>query len=707
MRSSLAILIVILAVACGNNAGQEWDPCSKTSDCAGDLVCKEGVCTKPTARTSCLIDAQCPAGLKCLGGICSDGSEPQSECDADKPCPEGYACVKGSCVKGSPPEDECAEDEECDGGKVCEEGKCVEPAAPECTTDEECAPGTCDTEAGVCVGPSCESDEDCEEGTCDVEAGVCVVPEPECDEDGDCESGLCDTGAGLCIDEPTDCGEDAECNDDDECTADTCQGGKCKHVHVVTETCCLESADCVPSDACHNASCKDFHCVQAPAKDCCLEDAECDDGNPMTDDSCVENSCVNVGKACTFDADCDDENPCTIDSCKSQHCENVKTANPLCCVADEDCNDENPDTKDVCIDNECQFKTENCLHDTDCADSNPCTTEKCNQGICEYDPVKEAQCKCEADGDCVGKGNTCLLVQVGPLSLDTFCGPPVGTKLAGEQCKEDDDCKSGFCAQFEDGTICLGFCKTDMDCKGGTICGTVNINLTDDIVESFPACVIPPSECHGDKMCPDGESCMPALGDVPNTIEGLCAPTVGSKTAGSICSDDDECQSGICFNLFEKGINICWSTCETDADCLPGLYCYENLVYFIFDQDTPDKADDKYFALKSCALDIGSFNPCWADSDCPNNEFCNWYTDQTLTALEPHCISPKGNTGAGGSCTADSQCKSNTCAGSPPFFCLGLCKGNGDCNGGATCQQYDDFEINEKGDTVTVHLCLP
>lgn len=56
---------------------------------------------------------------------------------------------------------------ECDGGVEC--------VLPECTSDEDCAHGTCEDSA--CVPHECTSDEDCETGTC--QENACILG-PDC-----------------------------------------------------------------------------------------------------------------------------------------------------------------------------------------------------------------------------------------------------------------------------------------------------------------------------------------------------------------------------------------------------------------------------------------------------------------------------------------------------------------------------------------------
>lgn len=703
----LFFLLAVTLGACGTEGSPEWGPCTTSGDCSGDLVCKEGVCLKPEQQVSCLVDAQCPEGLLCLDGVCSDGNEPPPECSDSNPCGKGFSCVKGHCVDNGGT-DLCSVDGDCQEGEQCQEGECVEDAAPDCIADEDCESGNCDVDLGVCLGATCDEDGDCPDGSCDLDTNTCTIPEPGCTADEDCQSGLCDTGTGECIEDAVDCGTDEDCEDEDPCTADSCKDGKCKNVHIVTEGCCLTADDCPAAGPCEESLCTDFACVQEPTENCCSDAAECDDGNPMTTDLCEEGVCANPGIDCVFDADCDDADPCTIDTCPANHeCANAETADPLCCTTDADCHDDDPETKDVCIDFQCQFKSETCVQDIDCVDSNPCTNEKCVQGTCLIEVITEPQCACKSDGDCIGKGNTCVIEQTGPTSLGLFCSEPVGSKLAGENCSEDSECRSGLCAKLNDGEICFGGCKSDMDCKGSTTCGVIGFDLGGGKSFEADACVIPAPGCTGDSSCAGGNVCLPGQNpDVPNTIIGFCGPAMGSKTGGSICSNDLDCQTGTCFELFEKNIDICWSKCSSDNDCLPGLYCYANLIYFGFDQGTPEESDDKFDSPGTCAPFLGSFQSCWADSACPGNEFCFWYSNKTWTALEPRCISSKGNVGAGGNCSSDAQCKSNVCL-TPAGICMGLCKANPDCSGVTTCQAYDQFEFNPLGDVATVYLCLP
>jgi len=326
-------------------------------------------------------------------------------------------------------------------------------------------------------------------------------------------------------------------------------------------------------------------------------------------------------------------------------------------------------------------------------------------------------CHCTTDLDCLGKGGTCGLFQISFDNVTTLCRNPVGPNLAGEPCQQHVDCMTGYCLEFDDGDICFGGCKSNLDCKGVSECGEVNFQLPGDFVVSIPTCVHPADECFGDKDCPGDDVCLPVLNpDVPGTLMTACINKQGAKAAGADCTGDGECASGVCFNLFEKGPNknICWSSCKQDVDCANGLACYYNLIYFIFDQGTGDTTDDTYWGMPGCAPYLGSYQLCQGDSDCPATEYCHTYNNQTVTDLEPKCITSTGNLQAGANCSSNSECKSNWCHNfGISQACIGLCKGNDECFGETTCQQTD-MTINNKGDeneandvVVDVLLCVP
>ena len=129
-----------------------------------------------------------------------------------------------------------------------------------------------------------------------------------------CSGGICFLG---------ECEADEECDDQNACTADSCDvGGTC--VNAPLPECCLVDADCVPAEDCQKGTCANNSCKFEAMEDCCTEDGECEDQDACTTDSCNANSCVHtpVLQCCQSDEECDDSEACTTDSCVDNSCLN-------------------------------------------------------------------------------------------------------------------------------------------------------------------------------------------------------------------------------------------------------------------------------------------------------------------------------------------------------------------------------------------------
>jgi hypothetical protein len=306
-------------------------------------------------------------------------------------------------------------------------------------------------------------------------------------------------------------------------------------------------------------------------------------------------------------------------------------------------------------------------------------------------------------------------------SVETFCSGPEGMLVGGQPCTLDEECFSGFCMGLEENdSLCFHGCHQDNECTAGQICSNVVFAQGQPNEKSIPACLPAPDFCGGDQDCPEDQICLPAQDpNAPNTLTGICLPPqgAGAKTAGQFCTDDAECESEICNAFPGVAQKICWSMCADISDCAPGLKCYPNLIHFVFDQGTDTPLDDKFWATGSCTPDLGSFNNCTGDSNCPGGEFCYHAHNQTNTELEPRCLKTwtSGASKGGETCMNDVQCFSGVCLqGTPTGICLALCAGNQDCYGGTSCEPFDGFVLDnmgtdDEGDDVvdTWNICLP
>ena len=209
--------------------GDVGETCLGDADCADGLRCVSGTCTTP-----CTTDADCPPPSICSGSTCHNPtSSGPSHQDELTPCGNHFDCLSGGfdlsnlgiCVPagdGSYCRQVCQQDAECFGCLSCQLGAqvaffgdvygciptdgCAE-AGELCTGDAECATGTC-------------LDQGC------VEACTVLGDDP-CPDDEACARFDDTTLEGICA--PKGALEDeSECTRDDLCASLMCIGGVCK-----------------------------------------------------------------------------------------------------------------------------------------------------------------------------------------------------------------------------------------------------------------------------------------------------------------------------------------------------------------------------------------------------------------------------------------------------------------------------------------------
>jgi hypothetical protein len=248
--------------------------------------------------------------------------------------------------------------------------------------------------------------------------------------------------------QPSSCDE-LDCDDQNECTEDSCENGKCSHAPLAAT--CSDDGDACTDDVCSGALCT--HPSNASCT--CAGPADCDDKNPCTDDACGPHkvcaytnnqaACPDDGNVCTSDVcsagacthpdngtcecmaagDCDDQNPCTDDTCSAAgKCEHAN--NTAACTDDgTSC------TNDVCADGLCTHadnKTCECLTPAACDDENPCTDDSCSgQGKCVHTnntapcASDDNQCTCDicSAGACTHPSVE-MCITATALVLDSF-----------------------------------------------------------------------------------------------------------------------------------------------------------------------------------------------------------------------------------------------------------------------------------------------
>jgi hypothetical protein len=203
-KDSIALSISVLAAL---SAGCDsyvlpsalGDQCELNSDCDAPLVCRLGYC-----RRECSTSRDCAVGLDCIWddqrhGACQLTTE--TACVRNSDCPSGLVCTMGECtnVCGCPPGEPCRD---CPPGASCVTNpdstrSCFDPAMRTCVWDSDC-PATEDS--FVCAFDQrcrveCTTDADCRFGA------RCTLMRFE-------EPGGCVLGR-FCVDDPPDAGTPA------------------------------------------------------------------------------------------------------------------------------------------------------------------------------------------------------------------------------------------------------------------------------------------------------------------------------------------------------------------------------------------------------------------------------------------------------------------------------------------------------------------
>lgn len=353
--------------ACKFTAAPDLTPCDDGLLCTTADVCAAGSCAgkpkncndgNPCTQDSCIPSTgcsfslqgeipcndgdECTAGDLCVGGECigqlMDVFAPLSAkgCNDGDPCTMDTCDPSSGCVSKLLNGATCDDGDPCTAKEQCQNGKCVASQYQcECKVDADCASKE---DGNLCNGslvcgkiaqiPACvvatqtvvqcdkTGDSACAAAACVPTTGKCVMS-PAIDgaacSDGDactagdgCKSGKCSPGKLI------------DCDDDNSCTADSCDPGKgCGHTGLTGGACDADGSVCTQGDACLAGT-----CVKGKA-------LACDDGNACTTDGCdAAKGCVTASAA--NGTPCDDANACTgSDICTAGKCGGAITCKVL------------------------------------------------------------------------------------------------------------------------------------------------------------------------------------------------------------------------------------------------------------------------------------------------------------------------------------------------------------------------------------------
>ena len=656
-----------------NNA----DPCDDGDACTVDDMCAAGECLAGPIM-DCQDDNQCTDDY-CLDGVCQHDPSDGLPCDDGNLCTQQDVCEQASCGGSSV---------NCDDGNLCTDDECQPDQgclnqfnnapcndANQCTDADTCVLGECQGGPPVL----CDDENGCTADSCDSLQGCVYAPlTGESCHDGDactlvdaCVDGKC-VGTGAVL-----------CDDGEQCTGDSCDPETGCVFELLTGDACNDGNSCTDAD-----SCSEGHCVGTPTV--------CDDNDVCTENLCDPTSgCVYPGVADDLGVQCDDGNPCSLASqCIGGVCAGV--AFKVC------------DDQDLCTDDFCSEESGDCattFNTAPCDDSNPCTEDDtCTQGNClgggwmacdDADVCTDDSCQ-PAQGGCVFQPNSVAcddgdLCTVGDVCQDGQCVP--GNNDC--ECLENEDC-------IDDGNPCNGtlvcvdnVCLTDpatvvecddsadTDCKKAACDPSSGACALEDQPDATPCDDL--SICSADDQCLAGECVGAALDCSDDNVctQDLCDPLGGChyEDAAGACDDadpctvDDQCDDGVCAGSpFD---------CEDNNPCTNDQCVVVGGQAQCFYQNNDDPCDDGSVCTED---DICVAGACEGDIiTCDDDNLC---TDDSCDSADGCLFDP--NTLPCDDldlCTLSDVCGGGQCAGTPK-----------DCSDNNFCT--DDTCSSDSGDCV-------
>ncbi len=467
------------------------------------------------------------------------------------------------------------------------------------------------------------------------------------------------------------CSTNGDCNDDNACTDDFCDFGKCTHNNNLAA--CDDGQQCSVNDRCNNGV-----CVGETSMDC-------DDDNPCTEDSCDDTQgCVHLsnnaacddGDACTegehcadsqctggSQITCDDSNACTDDSCDSSSgC--VFTNNSLACDDGQACS-----TNDHCSNGVCVGDS-----DRDCDDNNICTEDRCDDALGCLHSYNMAPCDdgsaCTDDDKCdhgMCKGGSALDCDDGNVCTTDLCNEQSGCvhNNNSDPCSDGDACTAGD--SCEDGECQAGSTR---DCNDGQVC-------TDDSCDSALGCI------HNNNMaaCDDGNPCT----DGDHCAGGTCQP--GTSTFD--CDDDNDCTDDDCDPVQGCSHQFNTAACNDSDACTMNDVCASGSCQGIpLDADGDGAVADGCFGGDDCCDSGTEAVPgCTAASAAQINKGVFEGTSNAGS-----CADGIDNDCDGLLDAADPGCQ--VCSGDPDCDDGNVCNGSEICSGGQ-CQAGTTLNCND------------
>lgn len=530
------------------------------SACEGDGDCDSGLCNEGFCSDPCTEDADCGPGFACsdveitleeaTDTVLACVVLPEGQCRSDAGCDDPDLCVgrrrpdridfvcNGINDGGGRTGATCQDDSDCQRN-LCLDGSCRESCSTDgdCGADEVCRSATATVEQGtvqveVCQAPqACTAPDECEDGrTCvvrnvgddDVQT-LCLQPGDgdglgdACDEAADCANNLClnEWRAEVCS---------HPCADDEDCADGyTCETRALRGTEVSERTVCVppEPTTCVTNDDCD----RDQRCSVVVGRD---------------GDALVRICIDPVGPGDAGD-DCDDDADCDTGICLGEAC-TALCRDEADCADGQLCNALDIEVEEVGG----RFNLCRTLPDVACEHNAQCTD---GDRVCGHvrfeDPTQPYCIEPEPEGDPNGS-------------------PCEGRFSPNDQC-HDRICLTGITDE------CTTTCVDETDCSEipGTYTCT-DFRFNGDTVRMCADDCTADSDCDRD----EGHHCGLIRNVTDDRFEFICRRPTGEDPPGSDCSEEVNCDHGLCLIRRENNEvveRVCTIPCDTNDDCPEAL----------------------------------------------------------------------------------------------------------------------------------------
>ncbi len=688
-----------------NDTCQNGACVGSTVNCNDDIVCTADSCNP---QTGCVNNAAIMAGTSCgdgdactIGDACNATGQcvggPARDCDDDNVCTDD-SCVPASGCVNTANTAECSDGDACTNGDVCQNKACVAGPPLVCNDDRPCTDDSCNPQSGCAFvgdntntcndGNFCTTQDSCDNGDC-------VGDDRLCNDNNPCTADSCDPTTRACVFAPID--EGGACSDGNACTeSDICTSGVCAGVErtcgegVCTGTCdpdmgcdysMSEGSTCDDGDLCTlGEACSQGACSGGEAPDC-------DDGNECTQDSCdpvmgcQSDGGPMDGTACDADNDaCTQNDACQAGACTAGEqvtCEGDMGCEGSCNSMSGQCDyPTSPcDDGDSCTEDEtCDAGLCGAGAEVDCDDGDPCTDDSCDPMTgCVNEPNTGNACddgfncttndQCNA-GTCEGTAVVCAAMDE-DCQADSSCDESTGACVwSTATCDDGDECTTGeVCGE---GGTCSG---------GGEVTCDDDNTCTDDYCDSATGCVFDEAAMDGSECDADADACTP----VDTCFAGECVPDAQTSCDGEGgCSGTCDSQTGLCG--YAPDICDDGNACTDGETCGAGGMCGGGQTI-----GCPPASNDCELAycdvVLGCQLDLLSGTDCSDGDGCTEGDVC---TDGVCGGNEVVCDDDDV-------CTADA-CVNGSCVFTPTATgdvddtCDGI---DDDCDG----QTDEDYQV--------------